>query len=87
MRLSIRNSNANGAIKYQKTYKPTTSPLVLFPVNVDMGTVLTGSFRLQIEKIADYEANHGSPSDKKREILKQELTERFKSEQSTPSNN
>ena len=38
-------------------------------------------------KIADYEANYGTLSDEKREILKQELTERFKSEQSTPSNN
>ena len=38
-------------------------------------------------KIADYEANYGNPSGEKREILKQELTERFKSEQSTPSNN
>ncbi len=32
-------------------------------------------------KIADYEANYGALSDEKREILKQELTERFKSEQ------
>jgi hypothetical protein len=38
-------------------------------------------------KLADYEANYGTLSDEKREILKQELTERFKSEQSTPSNN
>ena len=37
-------------------------------------------------KIADDEANYGNPSGEKREILKQEPTERFKSEQSTPSN-
>ena len=36
-------------------------------------------------KIADYEANYGALADEKREILKQELTERFKSEQSSPS--
>ena len=44
VRFSIRDSIANGAIKYQETHNLTTSALGLFSVNVGMGTVVSGTF-------------------------------------------
>jgi uncharacterized protein (TIGR02145 family) len=44
VRFSIRDSIANGAIKYQETHNPTTSALGLFSVNVGMGMVVNGTF-------------------------------------------
>ena len=44
VRFTIRDSIANGAIKYQETHNPTTSALGLFSVNVGMGTVVSGTF-------------------------------------------
>jgi uncharacterized protein (TIGR02145 family) len=44
VRFSIRDSIANGTIRYRETHNPTTSALGLFSVNVGMGTVVSGTF-------------------------------------------